>query len=112
MVRSDIFAGLKNALDRGESLQKAKKVLINSGYDAKEVEEVAFYITGGTGETPQDFGTGSVSADYEDVNIKPPKTTSKTEIIILVLFLLVLIILLATSFFFRNEIIEFLKDII
>jgi len=41
MVRQDILAGLRNALERGEILGEAKASLINAGYSREEVEEAA-----------------------------------------------------------------------
>lgn len=41
MVRQDILAGLRNALERGEILGEAKESLINAGYSREEVEEAA-----------------------------------------------------------------------
>ena len=36
-----IIGGLKNALERGSDLEKAKSTFINAGYDAGDVEEAA-----------------------------------------------------------------------
>lgn len=41
MIKQDILAGLKNALERGETLGEAKESLINAGYPREEVEEAA-----------------------------------------------------------------------
>jgi len=41
MVREDILGGLKNALERGDSLEKAKGSFISAGYPKNEVEEAA-----------------------------------------------------------------------
>ena len=116
MVRSDIVAGIRNALDRGYSIEQAKKVLINSGYEVKEVNEVSDYLTGGTGYTPKEISSQTfVSEDSEPEevkNINPPSTTSKAELIILLVFLLILLGLLIVSFIFREMIIELLRDII
>jgi len=40
----ELIAGLKNAISRGESLEKAKKSLINAGYDQHEVDIAASNI--------------------------------------------------------------------
>jgi hypothetical protein len=113
MVRSDIFVGLKNALDRGYSLEEAKKVLVDSGYDSAEVESVAYYITGGTGITPKDIGNKTpITSNYEEVKVTAPSTTSKGEIIFLVVFLVILFGLLILSFIFREKIIDFIKELI
>jgi cobalamin biosynthesis Mg chelatase CobN len=41
MVRGDIVGGLKIALSRGESLQKAMQSFYNAGYKKEEIEEAA-----------------------------------------------------------------------
>ncbi len=50
MVREDIVAGLRNAVERGYTLQQAKQTLLNSSYNAQEVEEAVNYLTGGVGD--------------------------------------------------------------
>lgn len=47
MVRYDILAGIKNAVERGYSIEKARQSLINAGYSVNEVNEAINYITGG-----------------------------------------------------------------
>jgi len=41
MVNEEIFGGLKSALERGSSLEKAMLTLFNSGYKREEIEEAA-----------------------------------------------------------------------
>jgi hypothetical protein len=41
MVREDLLGGLKNALERGESIQEAKETFISAGYPKADVEEAA-----------------------------------------------------------------------
>lgn len=41
MVNDEIVWGIKNALDRGESLQNAMMSFFNAGYDKKEIEDAA-----------------------------------------------------------------------
>lgn len=45
MVRQDILGGLKNALERGESLEQAKASFIDAGYPREEVEEAALALS-------------------------------------------------------------------
>jgi len=40
-MREDIVAGLKNAVERGESVEKAVAAFINAGYNQDEVQEAA-----------------------------------------------------------------------
>jgi hypothetical protein len=47
MVNEEIITGLKNAIERGETLENAMQVMLNSGYNAKEVKEASVFI--GTG---------------------------------------------------------------
>lgn len=44
MVNEDIITSLKNAIERGESLETAKSIAINSGYNSREVEEASQYV--------------------------------------------------------------------
>lgn len=36
-----IFVGLKNGLEREESMEKAKQTMVNAGYDPRKVEEAS-----------------------------------------------------------------------
>jgi len=47
MVNEDILTSLKNAIEKGETLESAMQTLIVSGYNAREVQDTANYI--GTG---------------------------------------------------------------
>ncbi len=44
MINEDILTSLKNAIEKGESLQTAMAICINSGYSQREVEEAAKFI--------------------------------------------------------------------
>lgn len=46
MVNEEIITALKNAIEHGDALQVAAQILVNSGYNAKEVEEASRYIGG------------------------------------------------------------------
>ena len=37
MVNEGIVTALKNSIDRGDSLESAKQIMINSGYNPQEV---------------------------------------------------------------------------
>jgi len=54
MVREDIVAGLRNALERGYSLQIAKQSFISAGYSEMEVEDAARYVSTGVLSSTQD----------------------------------------------------------
>ena len=44
MVRQDLVYGLKNAIERGASLEQAKQSFLSSGYSREEVEEAALFV--------------------------------------------------------------------
>lgn len=44
MARQDLIAAIRNALERGESVEDAKKSLVNAGYRISEVDEAAIEI--------------------------------------------------------------------
>ncbi|MEK6873544.1 MAG: hypothetical protein AABW91_01765 [Nanoarchaeota archaeon] len=89
MVRADILVSIKNAIERGYSIEQARQSLINSGYSVKEVDESINYLTSGIGniEIPN-------QANYfpeqpvQDQNIKqtqiqtknPAQTQTQTQI--------------------------------
>ncbi len=47
MVNEDIITALVNAVNQGESLESAIQVMINSGYNPREVQEAAHFVGGG-----------------------------------------------------------------
>ena len=46
-MNEELQAGLKNALDRGENIEKAIRSFINAGYNANEVQEAASSLSEG-----------------------------------------------------------------
>jgi len=46
-MRDEIWAGLKNAIERGEPIDKAVQSFISAGYNAEEVKEAAKGISSG-----------------------------------------------------------------
>ncbi len=44
MINEDILTSLKNAIERGETLQTAVIIAINTGYNPREVEEAARFL--------------------------------------------------------------------
>ena len=48
MVAEEIITSLRNAVEHGDSLESAIQLAINSGYNAKDVQEAAQYVSGGT----------------------------------------------------------------
>jgi hypothetical protein len=50
-MNEDIITALKNGISRGEPLDHSKKILINSGYNSREVEEASKYVSSGVTST-------------------------------------------------------------
>lgn len=46
MPKEEIITVLKNAIERGESLQTAMQIMVNSGYNPREVQEASKYVGG------------------------------------------------------------------
>lgn len=58
MAKTEITSALKNAVSRGESIEKAMKSMLNAGYNQQEVEQAAAGVRtsgsmGLTGKMPQ-----------------------------------------------------------
>ena len=57
MVLEEIVAGLRNAVERGQSIGQAMQSMTNAGYQMAEVQEASKYVNmGSTGimqQTPQ-----------------------------------------------------------
>lgn len=41
MVKEDLIWAIKNAMERGESIELAKISLLNAGYNSQDIEEAA-----------------------------------------------------------------------
>jgi hypothetical protein len=48
MVRQDIVAGLRNALERGASIESAKNSLLSAGYSMEDIQDATNFITSGS----------------------------------------------------------------
>lgn len=63
MTLDDIKGGLRNAVERGESLEKAKQSFINAGYNSLEVEQAARGLNPAAAkETSSIFGKPLISS--------------------------------------------------
>lgn len=131
MTNDEIVSGLKNATERGSSLEEAVQSFINAGYNPAEVRAAAEFLTSGA------FSVSSpVKFNFSPAQIKSPPTkkpfpvqveiqkpsNSETLIIqqkkkssIALIFIIILFILLAfiigfalTAIFFGDQILEIL----
>lgn len=83
MVNEDIVTALRNAVNNGESLDSAVQIMINSGYDSKEVHEASQLIGSGVisnlgnlkNQIPQDSLFQQTSSDIYQSS--PPSQMSQ-----------------------------------
>lgn len=117
MKESEILAnGLKRALERGESLEKAKQTFINAGYDREAIEKASKLLSEEKIQTikPKLRGAQKESQQYYRPQIKksgksniPPLPTEqkqkKSKKLILIISLLILIVVIGVLIFFFRE---------
>ena len=94
----EISGGIKNALDRGEPLEKAKQTFVNSGYTPQEVQE-AVKLMGPQSARP--LNPTQPATQTTAVPIK--KTISKKTIIIMSIVGVVILVLALVLGLFWNK---------
>lgn len=108
MARADLVAGIRNAIERGYTLEQAKASFISAGYKAEEVEEAARFASAPIAQ-PQQPAYPMPSPKV--LPAKPPRRgwiKENWKIILLIGILVFLIIILILTFVFRDKIINFL----
>ena len=114
MVREDIVSGLRNAVERGYSIDVAINSFVNSGYKKEEVAEAAAYL----GVVPaiampktneltikQAISSPTIEVSQSQIPLKQMPKKSKKGIIIvaaLIIILLALVGVLAYLIFFKK----------
>ncbi len=124
MVRMDIIAGLKNAVERGYSLEQAKQSLRNSGYSEGDINEASNYLSGGfvnvqhipqQNHPVQSIQTSQHSNyQYQNQQILQPKKQKwkiSAFLILLILILFLLVSFLVLSLIFKDELIQLFKNL-
>src|SRR3989344_3443188 len=114
MVRQDILAGLRNAVERGYSLEQARNTLINSGYNLNEVNEAVAYLTGGLGGSVQQYNSQAQqiqpqanqnSAQQTQIpNSEKPKKKFPWVVVLLSTFLIALVIVLILVLVLKDQV--------
>ena len=118
-MREDIYGAIKNALERGETIEEAIQSLINSGYNSVEVKETAQEIVKGTLTGLSLKPPTKISSDkkefkslpIQEIETKKPSQRRPKKIIILVVILLVLVGILIATILLREQFINFLTDL-
>ncbi len=122
MVREDILWGLRNAIEKGESFEKAKQSFINAGYSREEVEEAASFINTGVLPEKEDKSLETPSSSppspsmspqtgQDSKQVKKPKDSffnklkRNYKIVVLLIILLILIAILILVLIFKEKII-------
>jgi hypothetical protein len=124
-MREDIVGMLKNAVERGGRPDKVAESLINSGYNALEVQQALAHITEGTLSslnapvTPPTQVNSIISTGNRSMysqmpqavsdlqpQISPNKISGKIKIIILVFILLFLFGGLIATIIFKEDILK------
>lgn len=126
MVNQEIFYGIKNAVENGESLQSAMMTFINSGYPQKEVQLAAGAVQ--SGQTPKIISPQKTKQPPEKKlpkipEIKEQKSTKKISeygkskkpskaLLFIVIFLIILVFGgLVFAFLFKEQLANFLEKI-
>ena len=125
MVREDILSSVKNAVERGSSLEQTKDSLINAGYSQKEVEQAINYLTSGleqarqmpqinqTQNFPQRPQQNPYQNNYQIQNSQQttykPKDNFFLHMIILVTCLIIIVGVLIAMILSKDLIIEFFQ---
>lgn len=107
-MNEEILSGMKNAKERGSSIDEAAQTFINAGYDEAEVKEAASLLSKGFAPLP--------IAKEEEGEAKPEGIAPKPEVksksaskalVVLLIILLILILGLAISFLlFREDVLS------
>ncbi len=121
MSKDEIEAGIKNALKRGEDLEKAKQSFINSGYNPDDVESAAEGLRGIIERKyDPELRDNEQPEKSKKREIKPKKLSPASQEIasgtkVAVIFLLILLFLITIgvvfALIFREEIINFIEGL-
>jgi len=95
MAKEEVIGGLKNAIERGEPMEKAIQSFINSGYNPDEVREAARSLSAGGATAiiqPQ--------KKEEASQIQEEKTKPKTNLIFIIILIIILLVVIGAVIVF------------
>ena len=95
MAKEEIIGGLKNAVERGESIDKAVQSFINAGYNANEVREAANLVTSGV--ATQILTQSSEKSEAKESQLGPVPKKSSSGRMIFIIILVIILLLIGTS---------------
>ncbi|MBI2629735.1 hypothetical protein HYW76_01410 [Candidatus Pacearchaeota archaeon] len=136
MQKPEIIGGLKRAVERGYSLEQAKRSLLNAGYSIEDVDDSADAISGVIGRLPSPeypiLSNSSSLATLPPIppkqplvqpqfqqqtqvqpQIKPKKSVSGRKILIIFLIILFIALLggLISLIIFKDSVIDFINNL-
>lgn len=102
----ELVGGLKNALERGETIQKAKQTFLNAGYTSEEIESASRNLSPIPSQNPKDSNLSQPSSSINSLPITSKsfkKQTSKKLIILLVVVMVTILISAAVIGIYWNS---------
>jgi len=101
-MKGEIYAGLKNALERGSSLEEAIQTFINAGYNPREVREAGKMISGEVSDIvfQDQYQQSSIVEDKLLPPMPSPEspTAKRSKFAILAIIVVILILIVVASF--------------
>ena len=94
-MENEISAGLKNAMERGESLEHAMQTFVNAGYNPQEVKAAGASLSQGVSDIVYTPG-GREENDAEERNQAPEKKGKSKKTILIIVLILAAVIFLGT----------------
>jgi hypothetical protein len=81
MIKEEIIAALKNALERNQSLDEASKTLSSAGYNPLDVQEAVRFVQSGalklTDNTPKMPIKEKLENNFPEKNLEKPKQNNE-----------------------------------
>ena len=117
MIKEELVAGLKNAIERGADIERAKYSFISAGYSREEVEEAANSIRSGSVLSQEKELQIPVTPSYSPKLSRPTRIAEGSiknkirlnlKIILLVVVLIVLVGILIVTLLFREDILAWI----
>jgi hypothetical protein len=111
-MNEEIIAGLKNAMERGASVEDAARSFINAGYNASEVNESAAFLSQGAKPLPKpvaSFGSEQEMPVPETPSVpQTPKAGAGKTMIFFIVLLMALILTAIFALIFKDRVISLL----
>lgn len=112
-MNNEILGGLKNALERGESIDKAVQSFINAGYNPQLVHQAAIELSSGTTQISNPSSAEDIQAKFPiykpsntPVNSGPQLKSSTNKLVIgLIITFTVLIAIVILLILFKGKLV-------